>query len=356
MKEIRVGILGQGRSGYGIHACAIAKLPECYEIVAVADAIPERRDRARAEFGCDVYGKPEELLVRSDIDLIVNATPSQMHVPLSKKFLDNGFHVLCEKPLTACLADAESLVAKGREKGKLLAVFHQHRFSPYFRQMKKVIDSGVLGRVVMFKVYETSFARRWDWQTLREFNGGSLLNNGVHLLDMALQIYGSSDMPMVKCCMDSANSFGDAEDHVKVLLQRENRPVIDLEVSSCCAYPGSTFQIYATCGGLTGSDEHMEWKYFKPEEAPEQRIIKTAMDGYCSEDLKWYEESWDLPAEQGDWDTSMKVAYYENLYRAITEGTPLEVKPEQVLQQVAALEECLAQNGVRCLACAGTNI
>jgi len=346
VKTLQVGVIGQGRSGRNIHTQWLIHVPEKFRIAAVVDPIADRRERAATEYGCDVYAEYRQLLERHDLDLIVNATPSYLHVPVTREALEAGFNVLCEKPLARRAADVDDLIATAERTGKLLAIYQQSRFAPYFEQVRKVIASGVLGRIVMVRIAFNGFARRWDWQTLQEMNGGNLLNTGPHPLDQALQLFGTDRMPEVWCKMDRVNTFGDAEDHVKLLLTGEGRPTIDLEISSCCAYPVYTYQVYGACGGLTGNMTHIDWKYFKPEEAPEQHLIREPLPGpsYCSEKLTWYEDSWDVPEAQKDLFNSMAAQFYDNLYDALTKGTSLIAKPEHVRQQVAVIEECHRQN------------
>ncbi|MCL6445793.1 MAG: Gfo/Idh/MocA family oxidoreductase [Alicyclobacillus sp.] len=351
MAPIRVAILGQGRSGRDIHAFSLQKLPELYQIVAVVDDLPMRRERAEQELGCVAYADAHELFKRDDIDLVVNALPSAMHVPVTLEFLQHGFNVLCEKPLARRAHEVDTLIEAAKAAGKTLAIFQQSRFSPAFQQVKRVLDSGVLGRVVRFSIAYNGFARRWDWQTLKAMNGGNLLNTGPHPVDQALQIFGTDVMPKVWCHMDQANTAGDAEDYVKLILQGEGRPIVDVEISSCEAYPQFTYHVQATNGGLTGNLTHLTWRYFRPEEATLQTLVTTPLakaDGtpaYCGEELKWYEESWDIDPEQGrDLFLTMAHAYYRMLYAALTEGAPLTVTPEQVRQQIAVMEECFRQN------------
>ena len=103
-------------------------------------------------------------------------------------------------------------------------------------------------------------------------------------------------MPQVTCIMDRANTFGDAEDYVKLLLHGHGRPTIDVEISSCCAYPSFTYNVQGTYGGLKGTTTHLEWKYYLPSEAPEQRLIREPIskpDGtpaYCREELILHED------------------------------------------------------------------
>jgi len=350
MKQIRVAILGQGRSGRDIHGDCLIKMQDQYKIVAVVDPLEDRRKRAEREYGCESYESHNSLIGRSDIDLIVNATPSHLHVPITLELLNAGFHVLCEKPLARSVAEVDKLIDAAKKSGKVLAIFQQSRFAPYFQQVKKILESGVLGRIVQISIAFNSFARRWDWQTLQAFNGGNLLNTGPHPLDQALQLFGDDVEPEVLCIMDRANTFGDAEDYVKLILKAPNHPVVDLEISSCCAYPSFTYNVQGTRGGLKGSMEHIEWKYFKQEEAPKQVLIRTPLmnaDGtpkYCSEELKWYQESWDVPESQKNMFLTMSKAFYEMLYKTLTEGAPLEITPEQVRRQIAVIEECHRQN------------
>lgn len=352
-KRIKAGIIGQGRSGRDIHGSYLSTARDKYRIVAVADRIKERCDRAVKEYGCEAYGNYKEMFKRKDMDLIINALPSHLHVPVTKEILAAGFNVLCEKPLARKAEEVDMLMKTAKKSGRVFAIYQQSRFAPYFQQVKKVIKSGVLGRVVQISIAFNGFSRRWDWQTLQEYNGGNLLNTGPHPLDQALNLMDTDVMPKVTCIMDRVNTYGDAEDYVKLILQAPGRPVIDLEISSCCAYPCFTYNIQASKGGLKGNTAHIDWKYFKPAEAPKRRLQREPLsnpDGtpsYCVDGLKWYEESWDLTKEQQDLFGSMSASFYNMLYNAVRYGKPLEITPQQVRQQIAVIEECHRQNKLK---------
>lgn len=349
MKQLKVAILGQGRSGRDIHGEFFIKSPEKFKIVAVVDPLEERRKRAENEYGCETYGDYRRLLNRHALDLVVNSTPSHLHVPVTLEFLKGGFNVLCEKPLAKKVAEVDMLIQTAEKSGKILAIFQQSRFAPYFQKIREVINSGVLGRIVQIGISFSGFGRRWDWQTLQEYNGGNLLNTGPHPLDQALQLFGTDVMPEVFCVMDRVLTFGDAEDYVKLILRGRDRPVIDLEISSCNPYPSFTYNVQGTLGGLKGSTSHLDWKYYLPEEAPEQHLIREPLftsertPAYCSETLTWHEDSWDFSPNANLFGT-MAEAFYEMLYKTFTTGAPLEITPQQVRQQIAVIEECQRQN------------
>jgi len=359
MKTVRVGIIGQGRSGRDIHARYL-KTDARFKIVAVADPIPLRRERAIQDFGCEAVPDYSDLLKRKDLDLIVNSSMSHQHVPITLEAFKAGFNVLCEKPLASRVKDVDRLIAASQKCKRVFAIYQQARFAPYFQQVQSVIKSGVLGRIVQINIHFNGFGRRWDWQTLQDHNGGNLMNTGPHPLDQALVLFGEG-MPTVHCFMDRANTCGDAEDHVKLLLSGEGHPLIDLEISSCCAYPCFTYHVYGTRGGLKGTQTEMNWKYFKENEAPKIKLIETPLakpDGtpsYCAGDqLTWYDVKWpsdeSAPKSTGAYSAAaaptqggMTGSFYNMLYKTLTRGTALEITPEQVRRQIAVIELCHKQ-------------
>ncbi len=351
MRQMQVAILGQGRSGRDIHGFSLGHMEEQYKVVAVADLLLERRQRAQSEYGCTAYADYREIFQRKDIDLVINALPSHLHVPVSKEFLHHGFNVLCEKPLARFTKDVDDLVDAANRSGKILAVYQQSRFSPAFQQLQKVIKSGVLGRVVQVKIAYNGYARRWDWQTIKAMNGGNLLNTGPHPIDQALQLFGNDAVPQVICRMDSANSFGDAEDYVKILLYGDHRPTIDVEISSCEAYPESVYHVQGTHGGLTGNTSFLQWKYFTPVETLPQLLQTNPLEqpdgtpAYCSERLTWHDDQWNIDADQGsDLFLTMAKAYYDMLYDALLNRNTLQVTLQEIRQQISVMQTCFEQN------------
>lgn len=350
MKRFNTAIIGQGRSGRDIHGAFFAteSAKERFNLVAVVDGLAERRERAISEYGCEAYDDYKKLFGR-DIDIVINSSFSYLHYPITKELLENGFHVICEKPAASRSCEVDDLIETAKKSGKMYNIFQQSRFTPYFRQIKKILSEGKLGRIVEIAIEFNGYGRRWDWQTLQSFKGGSLLNTGPHPLDQALNLLDMYDkMPNVLCKMDRANTFGDAEDYVKLILTAPDKPLIDLSISSCDAYPSFTYKIQGTRGCLKASMTNIDWKYYKTEEAPEQKLIRVPLckpDGtpaYCGEKLDFHTENWSS-ADSGAFDNAV-MNYYNMIYEYLTEGTPMEIMPYQVKQQIAVIEECHRQN------------
>jgi predicted dehydrogenase len=349
MEKLRIAILGQGRSGRDIHGKFLSNDKSGkYQIAYVAEPMQRRRERAKEEYKCTAVADYKELFGRKDIDLVVNATPSYLHPPITEDLLEHGFNVLCEKPFARTAAQVDSMINVAKRNGKVLAVFQQSRFAPYFVQIQKILESGVLGRIVQIAIQFDGFGRRWDWQTCNEFCGGNLYNTGPHPMDQALRLLDYPYMPQVFCRMDRVNSFGDAEDFVKVILNAPGRPLVDLQISSCNAYSDFLYHIQGSRGSLKGGLTEIKWTWFNEEEAPQQKLIKTPLCGeddlpqYPAEELKMHEDEWKIDGA-GTFTTAVD-SLYQTVYDSITKGVPLVVTPEQVRQQIQVMEECHRQN------------
>lgn len=348
MKKLNVAIIGQGRSGRDIHGAFFrSESNEHFNVVAVVDELADRRERAKEEYGCDVYASHKELYGRTDIDLVVNSSYSHLHYPVTMDLLTQGFNVVVEKPFSAHVEECEAMIRAAEENGRMLCVFQQSHFAPYYRRIREIMDSGVLGRIVQVSINFSGYARRWDWQVSQRYHGGHLRNTGPHPLEQALDILDSDELPAIHSRLDSVNSFGDAEDYAKVLMLMPGKPVIDIEISSSNAYSDYTYLVHGSRGSLKATLSHVSYQYFKEEEAPEQHFTLEPIrqpDGtpaYCGETLNWHKFEEDLTGSAFDFAVK---AYYENIYNHLTNGEELVIKPKKIAQMAAIFEEVHRQN------------
>lgn len=334
---IRVGIAGLGRSGWSIHLLALEGMQDRYAITAVTDTKPERMEEARERVGCKTCSSFEELISDEDVELVVVATPSHLHPEHSINALNAGKDVVCEKPMATTVEDADRMIEASKKSGRTLAVFQNRRYEAGFMKMREVIESGILGRVVLIRFAVHGFGRRWDWQTLREFGGGSLNNTGPHFLDQALELLGDAE-PEIFCHLERTLTSGDAEDHCKVILRAPGAPMIDLEITSSCAYPQDTYLVMGTSGGLTGNPRSLRWKYVDWSKMPPRPVDRSPVVGraYNREELDWKEESWERPEDY----PPEVFLFYRDLYETLRHSSPLVITPESVRRQVAILQKC----------------
>lgn len=335
---VKVGIAGLGRSGWGIHARAIAELPDQFAIVAVCDPIPARRDEAQERFGCRVFSEYAALVAQDDIELMVVATPSHLHAGDSIHAMHAGKHVLVEKPMAPDLAQVDAMIAAADETGRILTVNQNYRYSTEFQKIKQIVESGVLGRILQIRIAAHSFARRWDWQTLKRFGGGLLNNHGAHVIDWATLLFDDPD-PWLFCHMQATPLYaGDADSHVKIIMRPHGGPLVDIELTVACAYPQDKWLIMGTQGSLAADQSAIRWKYFEPDQAP-PLILDTEPTPdrtYNREELPWHEEKCDLDRNF----VAEMLQLYRDLHATLAGSGPLVITPESVRRQVAILERC----------------
>jgi scyllo-inositol 2-dehydrogenase (NADP+) len=337
---VRVGIAGQGRSGWGIHARTIQMLPEQFRVVAVADPIAGRQEEARATLGCRAYADFEPLLADDEVEVLVVSVPNRLHAEYSQRALAAGKHVVCEKPFALTAADADATIAAAQRAGRLVVPFQNRRYEPHFRKVREVVDSGVLGDLLHVRIASHSFGRRWDWQTLLDYGGGQAANNGPHALDHAMHFLGDGEVRLFADLRNGLSS-GDAEDHFTVCMKAETGPRVDVEVSTCVAYPQDRWFVAGTRGGLRGTTSELHWRCVDWETLPPRPVDErpTPDRSYNREKLEWREESWtDLKTAVPD-----NRAFYEDLYRTLRLGAPPAIRPESARRYVAVLEQCRAQ-------------
>ena len=350
MKKLNLAIIGQGRSGRNIHGAFLKKEENIwYNVVAVAELDPERRERAEAEYsGCKAYEDFHDLIARDDIDLIVNASYSEMHYSITKECLLGGKNVLVEKPFGRNYYECCDLMNTAKEMGVTLAVFQQSLYAPYYAEVKKIIDSGILGDIVQINLRNNGFARRWDWQTTQKKMGGSVYNTGPHPIGAALNFLGWDENFRVEYAkIGKALTSGDAEDTAKIILSAPGKPVVDLEINSNDAFCDYTVKVMGTKGTLKGTNKGCKMKYIVDgENEPRPLIIESlkneeGMPIYCSEKLITHDE--EMTYTGGAFDSAVCL-FYKMLYNTLTTGAELEIKPEWIAQVVRVIETVHAVN------------
>ncbi|MBB6673295.1 Gfo/Idh/MocA family protein [Cohnella nanjingensis] len=249
--KIRIGLIGAGNIG-NVHLQEFGKLGNECEIVAITDAyLPLAEQRAQQYGIATVSPSPEALIARSDIDAVIVAVPNQSHAPLTISALENGKHVLVEKPMGLDAAAAKDIVRAQRRHGKTVMVAHQMRWEWLPLHVKEQIDRGELGRIYTAKTgwYRRKGIPGWGtWFTRHDqAGGGPLIDIGVHMLDLAfflmgepkpVSVYGSTYAefgPRRKGIgtwgKPDWNGVYDVEDLATAIIKMEDGSSLTLEVS-----------------------------------------------------------------------------------------------------------------------------
>jgi predicted dehydrogenase len=183
---MRVGIVGCGLIG-GKRARALG--PES-RLAAVADRDPARARRLAGDHaGCAVEAEPLQLCGRDDLDLVIVATTNDALTPLALAAVRSGKHVLVEKPAARRAAELRPLVEAAGQGRYTVKVGFNHRFHPALRQAKALFDEGAVGPLLYIRARYGHGGRlgyEREWRADPEVaGGGELLDQGVHLIDLA---------------------------------------------------------------------------------------------------------------------------------------------------------------------------
>jgi predicted dehydrogenase len=183
---IRVAIVGAGAIS-SFHIEGYLAFPDRCRIVAVADVDIERARRRIEEYGLDAVAV-SAVTVLPAVDLASVCTPPGTHAALTTALLYDGVHVLCEKPMAASLAECDAMIAAGAAGGAILSVVAQNRFTDPMAKLKRVLDSGLAGRMLHVRADShwwrgTNYYDLWWRGTWESEGGGPTLNHAVHHID-----------------------------------------------------------------------------------------------------------------------------------------------------------------------------
>ena len=193
MKKVRWGVLSSAKIGLEKVIPAMQKGEYC-EITAMASQNLERGKAAATQLGIpQAYGSYEELLADDNIDAVYIPLPNHLHVPWTKKALEAGKHVLCEKPIGLNTAEAEDLLAcaKKHSQLKVMEAF-MYRHHPQWLKAQQLVSEGKIGdlRTIhsFFSYYNADPA---NIRNMAEIGGGGLMDIGCYCISLARFIFNS---------------------------------------------------------------------------------------------------------------------------------------------------------------------
>jgi UDP-N-acetyl-2-amino-2-deoxyglucuronate dehydrogenase len=250
------GIVGTGVIA-AIHADAIATLPDA-RLVAVTDVARGPATAFAAARGFPAEPDLAALLARRDVEVVCVCVPSGLHAQIAIQAAKAGKHLVVEKPIDVSLDAADRLIDAARAAGVALTVISQHRFDPGLIELKRGLDEGALGRLVLgeasTKWYRTqAYYDSAAWRGTWAMDGGSLMNQGVHYVDLLRWCMGPL-AEVTAVCSTQAHQI-EVEDTALALVRFASGAVGTI-LSSTAAFPGfpQRLEITGTEGTVTVED------------------------------------------------------------------------------------------------------
>jgi UDP-N-acetyl-2-amino-2-deoxyglucuronate dehydrogenase len=250
------GIVGTGVIA-AVHAEAIATLPGA-ALVAVTDVAPGAAAAFAAARGCAAEPDLDALLARPDVDVVSVCVPSGLHAEVGIRAAQAGKHLVVEKPIDVTLDAADRLIEAARAAGVGLTVISQHRFDPGLIEAKRLLDEGALGRLVLgeasTKWYRTqAYYDSAAWRGTSAMDGGSLMNQGIHYVDLLRWCMGPVTEVTALCATQTHQI--EVEDTSLAAL-RFSSGAVGTIVTSTSVFPGfaQRLEITGTEGTITIED------------------------------------------------------------------------------------------------------
>ena len=181
-----VAIVGYG--GQGAWHASWALKSEYISISGIYD-IRECRMAAARELGIHTYESLDAILSDGSVDVVVCATPNDVHKEIVIKSLLAGKNVVCEKPVALSLSDFDEMCDAAKKSGKLFTVHQNRRWDVDYLAMQSIVDSGEIGEVINIESrIHGSRGIPSDWRCHKAPGGGMILDWGVHLIDQMLRL------------------------------------------------------------------------------------------------------------------------------------------------------------------------
>ncbi len=199
-RKVRVGLVGLGNIG-NTHIANLTTMDNV-DLVGVCDIDKDKADRFAAKHGTKAYYSYHDLLRDAGLEAIIVAVPHYDHVPITIDALERGIHVLCEKPLTVHVNDANKMIdayetAIAKNPKLLFGIMFQERTYPFYLKLKDIVTHGELGRLTRVTWINTSWFRTQayydsgSWRATWAGEGGGILTNQCpHNLDMYQWLFG----------------------------------------------------------------------------------------------------------------------------------------------------------------------
>ena len=296
--RIRLGMVGGGQGAFigAVHRIA-ARLDDHYDLVAGAlSSDPARATASAAELGLAPdrsYGSYAEMAkaeaARPDgIEAVAIVTPNHVHAPAARAFLEAGIHVICDKPMTLTVAEAEDLAALVKTTGRIFVLTHNYTGYPMIRQARAMVAAGELGDIRLIQAeypqdwlterVELSGSKQAEWRTdpARSGAGGCLGDIGTHAYNLVAFVSGMEATELLaQLTTFAAGRLLD--DDVQILLRFPHgaRGMIWASQVAVGNENGLKLRLYGTRGGLEWAQADPNYLWFTRFGEPKQLLTRS---------------------------------------------------------------------------------
>jgi predicted dehydrogenase len=246
MKKLRIGIIGVGGIALGRHIPSFLRLKDICEITALSDIHFERAQETAEKYKITHFFSDYHDLF-SVVDAVCICTPNKFHAEITIAALEAGVHVLCEKPMALHAEECEAMIMASKKAEKVLSIAYHYRYMKEAQAAKQAMEDVGTPLVIRVQALRRRKVPGWGVFTNKDLQGGgSLIDYGCHLLDLALWLMGNPKHTTVTGTTyntlskipDQVNQWGsfnhesfNVDDHVTAYIQFESGASMLFETS-----------------------------------------------------------------------------------------------------------------------------
>jgi len=329
--RLKMGVVGLGM-GRG-HARGYHSHPQA-DLVAICDPDEERLRAVQEEFDVPrTYTDAEAMFRSENLDGVSIAVPNKFHAPLTIAALKRGLHVLCEKPMSMTVKEAEAMNTAAAKAGRNLMINFSFRFTDASYALKKQVEAGVVGDIYFGRSVwhrRRGIPRFGGWFGIKELSGGGpLLDLGVHRLDLALWLMGYPEPVSVS---------GSTYNRIAAPLAEKEGKDFTVEDLACGLVKfanGATLILEASWALNQQEREHMTTNLYGHKGGLVHRNVG---GGYDFTAEIFTEEGGDHFTKKLDWRSGSTPSSYHEFVDSILEERPPLATGEQGLKVMKILE------------------
>ena len=291
-RPLRAGIVGGGRGAFigAVHRIAAQLDGEAQVVAGAMSSDPATARESAAEWNLErsydsfATMATEEAQADDGIDFVIIATPNHLHLPVAAAFLQAGIHVICDKPLTATLEEAETLASIAAESDRLFALTHTYTGYPMVRQAREMVLAGEIGELRKVQVeynqdwlrepLEQQGQKQAEWRTdpKRAGIGGSIGDIGTHAENL-LEFISGQEISAVCAELTSFVEGRVLDDDASMLLRLSGgaRGTLVCSQVACGEENALNIRLYGTKAGLEWHQQEPNTLIVKPAGKPWER-------------------------------------------------------------------------------------
>lgn len=333
MRKIKIAIIGCGHIAKR-HAEHIAN---CAQLVAVCDVAVDKANQLAEKYSCNYYNSIDELLsTEKEVEVVSICTPNGLHAKHTITALKAGKHVLCEKPMSISVRDAENMILAAEKARRNLFIVKQNRFNPPIVALKTAIDQNKLGKIFNVQLNcfwnrDNNYYLKSDWKGKKELDGGILYTQFSHFIDLLIWLVG--DIQEVLAFGDNFmhKKLVESEDTGAVILRFDNGAIgtINYTVNSYGKNMEGSISVFGETGTVKVGGQYLnalEYQNIKDYK------IEVTQESRPANDYGFY---------QGSMSNHDKV--YENIVAVLNHGDTIATTGIEGLKTIMVIEKIYSQ-------------